>query len=102
MIHNNLKTLVHNCHETLILIFFTHQSITYAITKNIHIGIMSKLIIINSMVRRILWWHWLKEGTTGYWCSGGEGLALPSGMNSQIKEEKVRCCAIGVRDGKSI
>jgi hypothetical protein len=58
MVHNNLRTEVHNYHETLILIYFTHQSVTYGITESIHIGIMSKLIIVNALVRRILCRHW--------------------------------------------
>jgi hypothetical protein len=55
MSHNNLRTRVHNYHETLILIYFIHQSITYGIMESIHICIMSKLIIVNALVRRILW-----------------------------------------------
>jgi hypothetical protein len=58
MVHNNLRTRVHNYPETLILIYSTHQSITYGIMKSIHISIMSKLIIVDALVRRILWRHW--------------------------------------------
>jgi uncharacterized RmlC-like cupin family protein len=36
----NIQTRVHNYHETLILIYFTHQHITYGITESIHIRIM--------------------------------------------------------------
>jgi hypothetical protein len=58
MVHNNLRTRVHNYPETLILIYSTHQSIIYGIMKSIHISIMSKLIIVNALVTRILWRHW--------------------------------------------
>jgi hypothetical protein len=57
IIISNIQTKVYNYHETLILIYFTHQCITYGITESIHIRIMSKLIIVNALVRRILWQH---------------------------------------------
>jgi hypothetical protein len=50
----NIQTRIHNYHETLVLIYFTHQRITYEIMESIHIHIMSKLIIVNALVRRIL------------------------------------------------
>jgi hypothetical protein len=53
MVHNNLRTGVHNYYEIPILIYFTHQSITYGIMEIIQIGIMSKLIMVNALVRRI-------------------------------------------------
>jgi hypothetical protein len=53
MVHNKFKLGVFNYHQTLILLYLIHQSITYGITKHIHIATMSKLIIINALLDRI-------------------------------------------------
>ena len=53
----NKQSAKHECHITQIVLCFTRQSITYGITKSIHIKIIYNLTVITALISRILWWH---------------------------------------------